>query len=86
MHTQMDMFIRAGPLAQLTFYAFYTSFEKIGKKKQGGSLGVSAAGHLPSAQGMIPSLGIESHIGLPEGSLFLPVSISLPLSVSLMNK
>ena len=30
--------------------------------------------------------GIESHIGLPTGGLLLPLPVSLPLSVSLMNK
>ena len=30
--------------------------------------------------------GIESHIGLPAWSLLLPLPVSLPLSVSLMNK
>ena len=41
------------------------------------------AEHLPPAQGVIPGLGIESRIGLPTGACF---SLSLPLSVSLMNK
>ena len=30
--------------------------------------------------------GMESHIGLPTGSLLLPLPMSLPLSVSLMNE
>ena len=30
--------------------------------------------------------GIESHVGLPAWSLLLPLPVSLPLSVSLMNK
>ena len=51
-----------------------------------GHLGGSVAGHLPLAQGMIPGSGIESHIQLPEGGLLLPLPMSLPLRVSLMNK
>ena len=53
-----------------------------------GCLGGSAVEHLPSAQGMILGLGIESHIKLPIGSLLLPLPVSLPLylCVSLMNK
>ena len=43
---------------------------------------------LPSAQGMILDCGIDSHVGVPAGSLLLPlpVSASLSLSLSLMNK
>ena len=51
-----------------------------------GHLGGSAVEHLPSAQGVIPGSRIESHIGLLAWSLLLPWPISLPLSVSLMNK
>ena len=38
---------------------------------------------LPSAQGVILESGIESHIGLPAGSLLLPLPVSLPFSLSL---
>ena len=38
----------------------------------------------PQVPGSSPT--IESHIGLPAGSLLLSVSVSLPLYVSLMNK
>ena len=48
-----------------------------------GCLGGSAVEHLALAQGMIPGLGIKSHIGIPMRSLFLPQSMSLPLSVCL---
>ena len=49
-------------------------------------LGGSVVEHLPSARGVILGPGIESHIGLPVRSLLLSLSMSLPLSVSLMNK
>ena len=54
-----------------------------------GRLGGSVIEHLPLAQGAIPGSqdpGIKSHVGLPAGSLFLPLPVSLPLYVSLMNK
>ena len=53
-----------------------------------GHLGDSVVAHLPLAQAVIPChYGIESHVGLPTGSLLLPLPVSLPLSVSsLMNK
>ena len=53
-----------------------------------GHLGGSVVGRLLSAQGIIPVFGIEAPIGLPVGSLLLPLPVSLPLSVcvSLMNK
>ena len=50
-----------------------------------GHLGSSAVEHLPSAQGLIPGFWIESHIGLPAVACF-SLCLSLPLSVSLMNK
>ena len=49
-------------------------------------LGGSAPERLPLAWGMILGPGIETHIGLPTGSLLLPLPTSLPLSESLMNK
>ena len=33
-----------------------------------------------------PGLGMEFHIGLPVGGVLLPLPVSLPLSLSLMNK
>ena len=51
-----------------------------------GRLGGSAVEHLPLAQGVIPDPGIGSHIGLPAWSLLLSLPVSLPLSLSLMNK
>ena len=54
--------------------------------KDGGHLGDSVVECLSLAQGVIQGPGIESHIGLPTGSLLLLLPISLPLSVSLMNK
>ena len=39
-------------------------------------LGGSAIERLPLAQGVILGSGIESRIGLPEGSLLLPLSVS----------
>ena len=56
------------------------------KKKKEGRLGGSVVEHLPLAQVMTPGSRIESRIGLPAGSLLLPLPGSLPLSVSLMNK
>ena len=47
-----------------------------------GCLGGSEVEHLPSAQGVIPGSGIESHFGLLAGSLLLLRSMSLPLSLS----
>ena len=48
-------------------------------------LGGSVAEHPPSAQVIDPGvLGLE--MGLPRGSLLLPLPRSLPLCVSLMNK
>ena len=49
-------------------------------------MGGSLIEHLPLAQGVIPSPGIESHLGFPAGSLLLPLPVSAFLSVSLMNK
>ena len=53
-----------------------------------GHLGGSAFGHLPLAHGVILGVGIKYRIRLPVRSLLLPLSISLPLSLSvyLMNK
>ena len=49
-----------------------------------GRLGGSVVECLPSAQGMILGSGIVSHIGVLEGRLLLPLSVSLlPLSLSL---
>ena len=49
-----------------------------------GHLGGSMVEHLPSAQVMIQGPRIKSRMGLPAGSLLLPLPISLPLS--LINK
>ena len=51
-----------------------------------GRLGGSVVEHLPSTQGVILGSWVESHIGLPAGSLLLPLPMSLSLSVSFMNK
>ena len=51
-----------------------------------GHLGGSAVERLPLAQGVILGSGIESCISLLAGSLLLPQPVSLPLSVSFMNK
>ena len=51
-----------------------------------GCLGGSAVVHLPLAQGMILGSRIESRIRLPVWSLLLPLPMSLPLSLSHMNK
>ena len=45
-----------------------------------------AVKRMPSAQGVIPGPGIKSNTGLPTGTLLLPLPVSLPLTVSLMNK
>ena len=42
-----------------------------------GRLGGSVVECLPWAQGVIPGSGIESHMGLPVGSLLLPLPVSL---------
>ena len=60
------------------------------KKQDPGCLGGSGVKSLPLTQGVILESGIESHIGVPVGSLllswpnFLPLSLSLSLSLSLM--
>ena len=51
-----------------------------------GHLGGSVVERLPSAQGVILGARIEPHITLPAWTLLLPLPVSLPLSVSLMNK
>ena len=51
-----------------------------------GCLGGSVIENLPSAQGVILGAGIESHIRLPARRLLLPLPVSLPISVSFMNK
>ena len=60
------------------------------KVQKEGHLGGSGVEHLPLAQGVIPGSRVESCIGIPAGSLLLPLSMSLPLShcvcVSFMNK
>ena len=48
----------------------------------GGRLGGSAVEHLPLAQGMIRGFGIDYCIWLLAGSLLLPRSLALSLSVS----
>ena len=48
-----------------------------------GHLGGSVVECLPLAQGVIPGPGIESHIGLPTGSLLLPLLLSLAICVCL---
>ena len=54
-----------------------------GLSKVQGCLGGSVAEHLPSAWIMISGSGIESHIGLPVGSLPLSLPMSLPVSLCL---
>ena len=56
------------------------------KGEGGGNLGGPAVEHLALAQGVIPGSRMESHVGLPAYSLLLPLPVSLPLSLSLMNK
>ena len=51
-----------------------------------GCLGGSVVERLPLAWVMIQGPGIESRISQPTGSLLLPLPVSLPLSVTLMNK
>ena len=51
-----------------------------------GRLGGSAVEHLPSAQGVIPEFGIESHIRHLAGSLLLPLPVSLPLSLCVSHE
>ena len=61
----------------------FTNYENVG------CLGGSAVEHLPLAQGRILESRIKSHIRLLAGSLLLPLPVSLvslPLSVSFMNK
>ena len=48
-----------------------------------GRLGGSEVERLPSAQGAILGLGIESHLRLLTGSLLLPLSVCPGLSVYL---
>ena len=52
----------------------------------GGSLGGSVVKCLPLAQVMIPGSWDQIPHQAPQGSLLLPLPMSLPLSVSLMDK
>ena len=72
-------------LIYISFY-IYLSLSIYLKPWVQGHLGGSAVEHLPSAQGMILGSGINSHVGFPVRSLLLPLPMSLPVSVSLMNK
>ena len=49
-----------------------------------GHLDGSVFEHLPFAQGVV--LGLSPTFGLPLRNLLLPLPLSLPLSMSLMNK
>ena len=51
-----------------------------------GRLGGSAVEHLPLAQGMIPGFWDRVPHPVPHRNLLLPLPLSLPLSVSFMNK
>ena len=73
-------------LTRRTILALLSPVHKHQEIRPWGSQGGSAVERLPWAQGMIWSLWIESHIGLPAWSLLLPLPVSLPLSGSLMNK
>ena len=53
------------------------------KKQDPGCLGGSGFEPLPLTQGVILESGIESHIGIPLGSLSLHMPMFLPLSLSL---
>ena len=48
-----------------------------------GCLGGSVVGCLPLTQVVIPGSGFKSRVGVPVGSLLLPLPMSLPLSLSL---
>ena len=66
--------------------AFRDRTEEFKKLTKSGHLGGSAVECLPLAQGLIPEFRIKSCIWFLAGSLLLPLPVSLPLSVSLMNK
>ena len=51
-----------------------------------GHLGGLVVERLPLAQAVTQGSWDESNVQLPAGSLLLPPPLSLPLSVSLMNK
>ena len=51
-----------------------------------GSLGGPAVEYLPSVQGVILGSGIKSRVGFPTGSLLLPLSVSLPLSLCVSHE
>ena len=70
----------AGRLAEAAQLSCMLNFIKFANE---GWLGGSVVERLPLAQGVIPSLGIESHIGLPVGSLLLPLPMSPPLTLCL---
>ena len=77
--------------ALFLFFIFYQILQEtlnfLSKvRKYWGHLGGSAVEHLPLAQGVIHSLRIESHIGLPAWSLPLPLSMSLPFSLCVFHE
>ena len=74
--TDKFYFIKPEHFQQFDFFENYVqnSWNK-------GRLGSSVVECLPLAQGMIPGLGIKSHIRFPVRSQLLP--LSLPLSVYL---
>ena len=78
-----------GLCIQFFFYfleVIFTNKINIFKVKIKGLLGGSVVEHLPLAQVVTLGSWEETHIRLPAGSLFLLLPVSLPLSVSLMNK
>ena len=58
------------------------------QKRRGGHLGGSAVEglRLPWAQSVIPESRMEAYIGLPAGSLLLPLPVSLPLFLLSLNE
>ena len=77
--------LRASKLVSNTFSTSYTwVFWNFSLEYRSlGHLGGSVVEHLPLAQGWSQGPRIKSRIGLPTGSLLLPLPMSLPLSVCL---
>ena len=89
-HTELHLCLEGNwqseATGRITFHCLFficTVWIFLKNNVHGGHLGGLAVEHLPSAHVMIPGPGMESHTGLPAGSLLLPLPVLLPLSLCL---